>query len=156
MTRPKFRRLSGLAGLLAGLTLLAQVNGLQAQDQDIQGLIARGAKSYRVHCASCHGIDATGDGALAEYLKVPPGDLTQISLQNAGAFPFDQVYQAIDGREVPGHGTRAMPVWGPAFMGQTGETDKKVIREAVVELVYYLKSIQDPDFVPPPKMGGGS
>lgn len=155
MARPRFRPLSGLMGLLAGFALLAQVNGLGAQEPDIRGLIERGTNSYRVHCAACHGIDATGDGALAEYLKVPPSDLTQISRQNAGVFPFDEVYQAIDGREVPGHGTRAMPVWGPAFMGQTGETDKKVIREAVVELVYYLKSIQDPDFMASPKMGGG-
>jgi hypothetical protein len=36
-----------------------------------------------------------------------------------GVFPFDRVYQIIDGRqEVKAHGPRKMPVWGRAFSTQ--------------------------------------
>ncbi|HEX3501179.1 MAG TPA: CopD family protein [Stellaceae bacterium] len=38
--------------------------------------IARGARLYSEHCASCHGAAGRGDGPAAVGLKVPPADLT--------------------------------------------------------------------------------
>ncbi len=125
-----------------------------AQEEEVDKLVERGLQSYLTHCGSCHGTEAKGDGMIAPYLKAQPSDLTQISEHNQGEFPFDAIYDIVDGREVPGHGTRAMPVWGPAFMGMDEMADKKVVKERIVELVYYLKSIQPPISALPVKMGG--
>jgi mono/diheme cytochrome c family protein len=127
-----------------------------SQEGDVDGLIERGRKSYLIHCGSCHGLEAKGDGVIAPYMKAPVADLTMISHSHQGEFPFDVVYDIVDGLEIPGHGTRAMPVWGPAFMGMEEATDKKAVKEKLVELVYYLKSIQPGVAVPSPKMGDAS
>lgn len=156
MKRTKPENWSGFVALLATIAVLAHAPAAAAQEGDVQDLIARGGESYRLHCSLCHGEDAAGGGSLARYLKTPPTDLTLIKHRNGGEFPFDVIYDIVDGREIPGHGSRTMPVWGPAFMGLTGETDKKVVREKIVELVYYLKSIQTPRLETSPKMGGGA
>ncbi len=140
--------------LAAAALSVATAGGALAQEADVDGLIERGAKSYLSYCGSCHGDDAKGDGLIAPYLKTIPPDLTQINARNQGEFPFDQMYDIVDGRDVPGHGTRAMPVWGPAFMGMDEDADRKSVKEKVVELVYYLKSIQPPIAPQNPKMGG--
>lgn len=50
--------------------------------------------------------------------KLP--DLTMLASNNKGVFPFDRVYQVIDGRqELKAHGTREMPIWGRAFRMQS-------------------------------------
>jgi hypothetical protein len=47
---------------------------------------------------------------------VPPSDLTVLSKNNGGIFPFNSVYEIIDGRKaVAAHGTREMPVWGDRY-----------------------------------------
>lgn len=47
-------------------------------------------------------------------------DLTALAKNNNGVFPFDRVYQIIDGRrEVLAHGPRDMPVWGRNFNMQS-------------------------------------
>ncbi|MCP4201318.1 MAG: cytochrome c [bacterium] len=125
-----------------------------AQEEDVAKLIERGRKSYLTHCGSCHGMEAKGDGVIAPYMKSMPSDLTQINEHNQGEFPFDAIYDIVDGRDVPGHGTRVMPVWGPAFMGMDETASKKVVKEKVIELVYYLKSIQPPISGLSPMMGG--
>jgi hypothetical protein len=54
---------------------------------------------------------------MALSLKVPPSDLTRIGARNGGVYPMARVERIISGEEqLPsGHGTRAMPVWGPIF-----------------------------------------
>ena len=72
-----------------------------------------GKLPYRVHCASCHGLEADGKGPVAEHLRDKPPDLTALASNAGGTFPRQNVYRAIDGRdEFPTHGTREMPVWG--------------------------------------------
>ena len=135
---------TGLGPILVALVVLALAPvavSAQEAEGDVASLIERGKASYTAHCAACHGTDGAGNGMVAEYLTVKPTDLTALS--SAGAeFPFDGVYDIVDGRAVPGHGTREMPVWGPAFKGMDEGADKKVVKEKIVELVYYLKSIQ--------------
>jgi hypothetical protein len=49
-------------------------------------------------------------------LKVPPPDLTVLAKKNNGVFPFNSVYEIIDGRKtVIAHGTRDMPIWGDRY-----------------------------------------
>ncbi|MGE5318854.1 MAG: c-type cytochrome [Hyphomicrobiaceae bacterium] len=94
-----------IAGLTAGFAA-----AVQAEDLDI------GKQEFQSYCASCHGMDAKGNGPVAEQLKISPPDLTTLAKNNNGVFPTNAVYQIIDGRKAIGaHGTRAMPVWGERF-----------------------------------------
>jgi mono/diheme cytochrome c family protein len=78
-----------------------------AQETDI------GKLEYQTSCAMCHGIDGKGTGPLAGELKTKPSDLTAIAKGNNGVFPFNRVYETIDGRQaVKSHGSREMPIWG--------------------------------------------
>ncbi len=104
-------------------------------------LAARGAVTYRVYCASCHGRKARGDGKLANLLDTEPPNLTLIAWRHEDQFPAAHVYDAIDGREVV---TSEMPVWGEA-LGATEEAaglEPDEIEAKIWELVYYLKSVQ--------------
>jgi mono/diheme cytochrome c family protein len=117
-----------------------------------------GSDEYRISCLSCHGVGGRGDGPLAKFLTVKPSDLTTIAKNNggqypnikAGHFPFLYVYQVIDGRTlVAPHGERAMPVWGNRYLAAQRPTPgpyageyEKVVRGRILELVYYLQSIQ--------------
>src|SRR5574341_1039867 len=80
-----------------------------------------GRPIYEQYCAVCHGREGKGDGGAANLLTVKPADLTQLSKNNNGVFPFWRVYGIIDGRqEVKGHGTREMPFWGAEFRAEAG------------------------------------
>ena len=83
---------------------------------------------------------------VAEVLKIPPSDLTRISIRRAGEFPFEEMREIIDGRkEVQGHGSRDMPIWGNAFKVATDTQDDAAVAEKITDLVYYLRSIQETD-----------
>ena len=61
-------------------------------------------------------VGAKGDGPVSKDLKTRPADLTVLAKKNNGVFPFNAVYQIIDGREpIASHGTREMPIWAMAF-----------------------------------------
>ena len=126
--------------LLALVTLLAPA-GLRGEVSETVR-VSKGRVSYNLFCRSCHGEWGKGDGSVAEFLKVPPADLTRISARHDGEFPFDEIYRTIDGREVRPHGSD-MPLWGNAFQETEETDDEEVIKEKLVELVYYLKSIQE-------------
>ena len=82
-----------------------------AQDIDI------GKIEYQSNCASCHGMDAKGDGPVSKELKTRPTDLTLLAKKNKGVFPLNAVYRIIDGRDqIASHGTKEMPVWGYRFV----------------------------------------
>jgi mono/diheme cytochrome c family protein len=103
-----------------------------------------GAALYRAHCASCHGTSGRGDGPVAEFLKVPPADLTQIASHDRGAFPAAQVQRVIDGRQlVRTHGDAKMPVWGDVFSQSLTHEDEAAVRQKIEALVNYLRSIQE-------------
>ena len=139
---------SGLL-ILAGLTLIPgpgrPMDRQEPPPQDpAQERLTHGQRTYRIHCASCHGPSGRGDGPVARDLKVAPTDLTRLAARNEGRFPEDQTYMAIDGRlRVRGHGTAEMPVWGMTF--QTSGSDRNQepeVRERILDLLAYLKSVQ--------------
>jgi mono/diheme cytochrome c family protein len=102
-----------------------------------------GASLYRTYCASCHGTSARGDGAMAQYLRLPPADLTLIQRRNRGTFPSDQVARIIDGRQaVRAHGPSDMPVWGDAFARSPIVSDDQTIEAKIRSLVTFLASLQ--------------
>ncbi len=112
-----------------------------------------GKREYMDRCAVCHGQSGKGDGGMIDILRVAPTDLTTLSRQNGGVFPFDRVYSVIDGRQaVKGHGSRDMPVWGKAYGSETvraGEhygdmpyTMEMYVRARILSLIDYLNRIQ--------------
>lgn len=112
-------------------------------DDGAEMAAAKGRVTFRLSCASCHGQAATGDGPVAEYLKVPPANLTTLSARNGGEFPAERVRATIDGREtVRGHGSRDMPVWGEVFTDSHGEDEANA---KIDELVAFLRTIQAKD-----------
>ena len=116
-----------------------------AQEEQI---VARGKSHYQRYCSGCHGKPGNGKGVLAEYLKITPTDLTQLSKKNGGQFPFWRVYRIVDGREeVRGHGTRAMPIWGDEI--RIDETkalpqfQEDLVAGRLWQMLSYLQSIQE-------------
>jgi Cytochrome C oxidase, cbb3-type, subunit III len=102
--------------------------------------LEEGKMQYQSSCAACHGIDAKGDGPVSTELKTPPADLTVLAKNNNGTFPYDMVYQVIDGRNstIPSHGTREMPVWGYRF----GPPQAFRFKHHILAVIDYLKSVQ--------------
>lgn len=114
----------------------------KAEDEHL-GLI-----EYELACMPCHGVDGRGDGPAAKRLNARPSDLTQIAKTNGGRFPFKQITEIVDGRQlVAAHGARVMPVWGDRYRvhAEPGETTAIIERHAqarINALVRYLAAIQ--------------
>ena len=107
-----------------------------------------GRDHYEAKCAVCHGADGKGNGPVANMLTQKPSDLTMMSKNNDGVFPFWTAYEIIDGRKgVGAHGTREMPVWGKELYqagrgGSQGISTETIVRGQIMELLIYLRSIQ--------------
>src|ERR1700692_3160168 len=147
-----------LSSGLALICLLGGASGVRAQgaadsDQQFEQLIhsVEGPDLYRAYCASCHGIDAKGNGPAAAALKATVPDLTVLTKNNRGEFPAKLVRNTITGEEMLAvHGSREMPIWGPIFHQVEADVDRGNVR--VENLVKYLASIQA---VPASKGEGG-
>jgi len=116
-----------------------------AGDQQLPQLIRslNGPDLFRAYCASCHGLDAKGDGPAAASLKTKVADLTVLSKNNGGKFPAARVRKVIMGDDVlAAHGSREMPIWGPIFHQVEEDVDRGNVR--LENLVRYLESIQAP------------
>jgi mono/diheme cytochrome c family protein len=102
-----------------------------------------GSYTYKTYCASCHGLDAKGNGPLADSLRFRPADLTLIAKRSGGEFPADKIQRIVDGRSpLKGHGGPEMPVWGDAFRNAETGYDDAQVREKIRGVVDYLKSLQ--------------
>lgn len=105
-----------------------------------------GLEMYQQLCASCHGVDARGDGPVAPLIKIGVPDLTRIAFRDGGEFPTEDVRRTIDGRfERRAHGPRDMPVWGWQFYDMSSASDslERARVDAMIDrLVEYLRSIQ--------------
>ena len=99
-----------------------------------------GDYEFRSSCAACHGLDGKGGGPVASTLTPKPSDLTVLSKNNGGQFPYEKVFQMIDGRgALAAHGSGVMPVWGDRY---SLEVKQPIVRARILELTYYLRSIQ--------------
>ena len=108
-----------------------------------------GSDEYRQSCLNCHGVGGKGNGPMAEYLTKKPTDLTMLSKNFGGEYPFFRVYQTIDGRVfVPGHGDKDMPIWGARYLEEDAERygtsfgGEDVVRARILQLVYYIQMLQ--------------
>ncbi len=110
-------------------------------------LLAEGQQTYQRACASCHGVDARGDGPVASTLQVPPPDLTTLARRHGGVFPRAQVVDAITGaKPIAAHGTAEMPVWrlhfGPTSSGAAAAAALRT-RRWLDGMVDYLETLQE-------------
>lgn len=93
-------------------------------------------------CASCHGKDGRGAGPAAAALKVPPPDLTTLTIRNNGSFPYARVSGTIAGDTTrPDIVTREMPCFGLVFRDAPAE-DATTARARVAALTEYIRSLQ--------------
>ena len=145
---------SKLVGAFAiGVLAVGAVTTANAQKSGPAGQrIDTGKDEYMAHCTTCHGNSGKGDGPLVASLMKRPADLTKIQKGNMGVFPFERVYDVIDGREaVAAHGPRDMPVWGKEYnenavgltdgMGTAKEYDSFVWGR-IIALIGYVYTLQ--------------
>lgn len=108
---------------------------------------AVGEELFRVHCATCHGLEAAGQGPMAGVLLVPPANLTALLADNDGVFPTERIVQRIDGRDpLVSHGS-PMPVYGFFFEGddtaiKAPSGQPILTSKPIVDLLAYLQSVQ--------------
>jgi mono/diheme cytochrome c family protein len=134
---------SRLVVVLSSLLLAAVVHA-QDKPRIEQAPIPRidpsdGKEMFTAYCTPCHGKEGRGDGPAAAALKRVPADLTTLAARNGGKFPDVRVKRYIEGLdEVPAHGTRDMPIWGPLFRSLSRDTANM----RVEALTVHLRSIQ--------------
>lgn len=133
----------------AGLALcaIAALPGLAAEP-------SAGQLAFETRCAMCHGTRGAGDGWLAEHLINRVPSLTRIKQNNNGVFPFERIYEVIDGRAaVRMHGPRTMPVWGEVYRAEYDQasgsnvwrlhTGEAGVRARVLALIEYISQLQE-------------
>ena len=136
--------------LLGSFSLLLTGLSVHADDEKAY---SSGQQDFIEHCASCHGVDGKGGLEKFEGQVVKPGDLTRLSQENNGTFPYVKIRRIIDGRADQGRRTRAhmigdMPVWGEVFASEKGSTasgrmhGEAIAKMRILDLVDYLVSIQ--------------
>ncbi|MBW2413361.1 MAG: c-type cytochrome [Deltaproteobacteria bacterium] len=105
-----------------------------------------GGQLFGAYCASCHGMDATGNGPAAAKLDPRPANLTQIARRNGGRFDAEQVAAYIDGRSwIESHGSSEMPVWGRPLDDRNEKiltTETLLSPVSIHDIVEYLRTIQ--------------
>jgi mono/diheme cytochrome c family protein len=144
--------LGALAAILTTAFAYAQTGVAKAPGAS-NAQISQGELEFRLYCAQCHGMEATGNGPVARALKKKPANLRQLTRNNGGVFPLQEVREFIDGtKDVAAHGNREMPIWGIAFQHRPGTNrDNPVpplsaaeVDRRIDALVDYVKSIQTP------------
>jgi mono/diheme cytochrome c family protein len=102
-----------------------------------------GKDTFDAYCAPCHGRNGSGDGPVAQVLRMPPANLQQLTAKR-GAFPRQEIVAFVtgSGRPVGAHGTEDMPVWGPIFRSLDPSDARVKVR--IQNVVDYLESLQKP------------
>ena len=128
-----------ISTILVGLGLATP---LIAQD------VENGSALYQRHCATCHGLDASGDGPMAPALVIQPPDLTALAANNGGVFPTLRAVMRIDGRDpLVSHGS-PMPVFGAFFQGndtalKAASGQPIMTSRLTADLIAFLEGVQD-------------
>ena len=139
----------GMRGTVLFSVLILVVCAAAAQDKPAgdkvpvpRAVATSGKKTYMHYCASCHGVDARGDGPAAVILKTTPPDLTTLAKRHGGKFPYEYVSDVLRfGTRFAAHGSSEMPIWGPIF-GSMDNYDEVAVRKRIKDLSEYLASLQ--------------
>ena len=136
-------KLRRIAAAILGITVIG-ISGLcYAQNGDF------GKREYDNSCAVCHGYQGEGKGPYSAFINASIPNLTTLSKGNNGVFPFQQVYEVIDGRRViKAHGSQDMPIWGTRYMviadaHQFTPYDREAyVRTRILALTEYIYRLQ--------------
>jgi mono/diheme cytochrome c family protein len=139
----------GLGAAVVALAMIAMAQEAAPSQQKLikhvpvkQTSAASGKEMFTTYCAVCHGSDAKGNGPAASALKVPPNDLTALAEKNSGKYPGMHISSVLRGEaEMPAHGSKDMPVWGPLFRHISQGHDAEV-QQRIANLNQYIESIQ--------------
>ena len=136
-----------MTAVMAGFAAIAAFGTTSAQrsEPDRQSFLLAspyGVDNFHAYCSPCHGRDGTGRGPVARALKKAPPDLTTIVIRNKGVFPRGHIRDVIanGSADVPAHGSREMPVWGPAFHAL--DSSDRAAEQRLANIVEYISSIQ--------------
>ena len=116
--------------------------------------VSNGQRDYKNRCAMCHGAAGNGNGWFSRYLKAPVLSLARLKVNAGGVFPFERLYDVIDGRQaVAVHGPREMPVWGDVYRATAGTAIEKsgeesvqtegMVRARLYALLRYIEQLQE-------------
>lgn len=105
-----------------------------------------GPALYATLCASCHGMDGSGNGPAASHIDKNVPELTGFTAANDGAFPHKRLENAIYGSSREPHAGLDMPAWGHQFLyarsGWNNFLRESFARERIHTLTTYIESIQ--------------
>jgi mono/diheme cytochrome c family protein len=107
-----------------------------------------GKQDYEKYCADCHGSGGKGNAPFVQTIPMhpPPSDLTQLTKDNGGKFPFDEVVDMIDGRKnIPSHERLQMPFLGETLQepGQEFTPDgDAAVKKKIDATARYVESLQ--------------
>ena len=144
MVSPSTQRAVLLAALLLLSTTVAMAQEAKKTIKKVPAPVtsaASGEEMFNTYCAVCHGKAGKGDGPAASELKIPPANLTLLSVNNNGKFPADHVAETIrvGPRDAKAHGSTDMPVWGSVF-ASIGDSSQVKLR--IRNLTKYVESLQ--------------
>lgn len=88
-----------------------------------------GQQIFAQHCASCHGVDGQGDGAVAIEAKLSPADFT-----NAELFADKTLQDTIQAIKT-GNIEKMMPPWEAALKADEIERVAEYVRSLAIEQV---------------------
>jgi mono/diheme cytochrome c family protein len=97
---------------------------------------------FNAYCAVCHGKDGKGGGPATTALKTPPPDLTTLAQGHGGKYPASYVQSVIrfGAGSFTAHGSKEMPMWGPAIASLSGDTNLVTLR--INNLTHYIETLQ--------------
>jgi hypothetical protein len=111
-----------------------------------------GESEYNSSCAVCHGPLGEGNGPYVSLGYGIASDLTTLAKRNNGVFPFQRVYEFIDGRRmVRTPGAKDMPIWGSRYMPLNPEgyfvgpdyfNPEAVVQVRILALTEYIYRLQ--------------
>ena len=119
---------------------------LAEESQELTDIV--GKKEFVTYCGSCHGSNGKGDGPIVHFLERKPPNLTLLSKNNGGVYPFERIGGGVDGTYILAeHGTREMPIWGYRFVQEAQQQNKSDIsikaRAKALNIILYLQVIQE-------------
>lgn len=125
----------------------------QAQQGSTSGPVADiGRYDFDTYCAVCHNKDGKGGGPFSMLLTTKVPDLTVLAKNNGGVFPFNRAYEVVYGiANVPGHGTREMPIWGDVYKEKAPNElgpyyqpldSASFVRGRILALIGYISTLQ--------------